>query len=51
MTDKQIIALILQEIEKAFKNSAYWQHLEYAASDGKSNWLSIAREAIKDVPP
>jgi hypothetical protein len=39
---------IIHTIENIYGNSAYFQYLDYAAKDGKDNWLSKARKLISD---
>jgi hypothetical protein len=41
-----ILKEIINIIESVYKDSAYYQFIDYVAKDGKDNWLSRARKLI-----
>lgn len=47
---KNSLAETLTHIKQVYGASAYWQHLEYkATNDGYENWLFKARQAHENV--
>ena len=47
-TEIELLKEIIKVIEDVYGNSAYMQHLIYAAQDGKNNWYSKAKKIISD---
>lgn len=47
---KNALSETLAQVKQVYGNSAYWQHLEYkATNDGYENWLLKARQAQENT--
>lgn len=44
---RTLLIEILDKIKEVYQHSAYYQQIDYAAKDGKDNWLSRAQKIIE----